>query len=521
MGDGRKAEDVFDGGHGYAYDDIIFLPGYINFGIEDVELTSKVTKNIFLRTPVMSSPMDTVTEVSMAIALALLGGMGIIHANQDIASQVEMVSKVKRYENGFIMDPFVLGPHNTVAEIDAIKAKHGYSSIPITENGKLGGVLVGIVTSRDMDMIKDRSKRLVDIMSSDLVIGYEPITLTEANRLLQTSKVGKLPIVNKDRELVAMISRNDLMKNRSYPNATKDHNKQLRVAAAVPIIEGQDEWDRASALVAVGADIICLDSEQGDSDHQLRFLKQFKRQFPNVDVIAGNVVSCRQAKPLLDAGADAIRVGMGASSVGTSGEVSAVGRPQATAVYAIAKYARQNYGVPTIADGGISNSGQLLKALGLGASSVICGSMFAGTEESPGDYFYHEGMRVKSFRGMRTAPMRRNSASSGDGHGHAISNTMRLGVSAAVVDKGSVQNLIPYILMGVKHGLQDLGIKKIGELHEKLYAGDMKMECRSSSAQKEGAVHDLKRVPNPNPRSPFRGPNGAVSVATINNRWDS
>eukprot|EP00397_Hematodinium_sp_SG-2012_P017176 GEMP01017552.1.p1 GENE.GEMP01017552.1~~GEMP01017552.1.p1 ORF type:complete len:519 (+),score=109.35 GEMP01017552.1:48-1604(+) len=518
MGDGWKADEVFDCAHGYAYDDLIFLPGHINFAIDEVDMTSKITQNISIRTPIMSSPMDTVTEAPMAIALALLGGLGIIHANQDIAEQAAMVSKVKRFENGFIMDPFVLGPNNTVADVDAIKAKHGYSSIPVTENGQLGGVLVGIVTSRDIDMIKDRSLKLVDVMSTDLTIGLEPITLTEANKLLQTSKVGKLPIVNKDHELVALISRNDLKKNRNFPLATKDQNKQLRVAAAVPIIEGQDEWTRAEALVAVGADVICLDSEQGDSDLQIKFLKKFKRHFPAVDVIAGNVVSCRQAKPLLDAGADALRVGMGASSIGRSGEVSAVGRPQATAVYSIARYARQNYGVPVIADGGIANSGQLMKALALGASSVICGSMIAGTEESPGEYFYHEGMRVKSFRGIRTMPMRRNSATSGDGN---PSGNVRLGVSAAVVDKGSVHNMIPYVIMGVRHGMQDLGIKKIPQLHENLYAGSLRMECRTAAAQKEGAVHDLKRMPNPNPRSPFRGPKGSVSVATINNRWDS
>jgi len=506
-----KAEEIFDGTHGYAYDDLIFLPGHISFGVEEVELTSKVTRNITLRTPIMSSPMDTVTEAPMAIALALLGGVGIIHANQSIEDQARMVSEVKRFENGFIMDPYVLGPQNTVADVDMIKEKYGYSSIPITENGQLGGVLVGIITSRDIDMIRERSIKVVDVMSTDLTIGYEPITLTEANKLLQTSKVGKLPIVNKDHELVALISRNDLKKNREYPFATKDQNKQLRVAAAVPIVEGQDEWARAEAMVAVGADIICLDSEQGDSDIQIKFLKKFKHHYPTVDVVAGNVVSCRQCKPLLDAGADAIRVGMGASSVGMSGNVSAIGRPQATAVYSIAKYARQNYGVPVIADGGIGNSGQLMKALALGASSVICGSMFAGTEESPGDYFYHEGVRVKSFRGMRSIPIKRSIQ-------HDVPSNVRLGVSAAVVDKGSVHNLIPYVIQGVKHGMQDMGIKKCTQLHEALYAGTMRMECRSASAQKEGAVHDLKRAPNPNPRSPFRGPRNAL--ATMNNRWE-
>lgn len=517
-GDGLKAEEIFDGAHGYAYDDLIFLPGHISFSIDEVDLASRVTRNITLRTPIMSSPMDTVTEAPMAIALALLGGVGIIHANQSIESQSKMISEVKRYENGFIMDPYVLGPQNTVADVDMIKEKYGYSSIPITENGQLGGVLVGIITSRDIDMIKDRSIKVVDVMSTDLTLGYEPITLTEANKLLQTSKVGKLPIVNKDHELVALISRNDLKKNRSYPLATKDQNKQLRVAAAVPIVEGQDEWARAEAMVAVGADIICLDSEQGDSDIQIKFLKKFKHYYPTVDVVAGNVVSCRQCKPLLDAGADAIRVGMGASSVGMSGNVSAIGRPQATAVYNIAKYARQNYGVPVIADGGIGNSGQLMKALSLGAGSVICGAMFAGTEESPGDYFYHEGMRVKSFRGMRSIPMKRSEKSTYHSHDTCPqTSNVRLGVSAAVVDKGSVHNLVPYVIQGVKHGMQDLGIKNCAQLHDALYAGTIRMECRSASAQKEGAVHDLKRAPNPCPRSPIRGPRNLVSM---NNRWE-
>jgi IMP dehydrogenase len=497
-GDGYPAEAVFEQvSSGYAYDDILIMPGMVSFGVEEVDLTSRITKNHICRTPLVSSPMDTVTGSDMAVALALHGGLGILHCNNTIEEQVSMVSRVKRWENGFIMDPYVLGENHRISDVDAIRERYGYSSVPITDNGRMGGKLLGIVTSRDIDFNPDRNLKLGEVMTkgSDLTVGYEPTTLQEANKKLQEAKVGKLPIVNQDFELVALISRNDLKKNREYPLASKDPNKQLLVAAAVKCDNTDADLDaaeeaaltRARALVEAGTDIICLDSFQGDSLLQEKVLKELKNAYPNVDVIAGNVVTCRQAKALLDAGADSLRVGMSAGSIGHRADVSAMGRAQATAVYKVAKYAKQHYDVPVIADGGVKFSGHIVKAISLGASAVMVGSLVAGTEEAPGDYYYQDGVRVKAYRGMGSKGVLQKSAEAPD---------VTFGVSAAVVDRGSVSGLIPYNLMGMKHGLQDIGLKSIAELHKALYSGEMTMEVRSGAAIKEGNVHDLKRIVN-------------------------
>jgi len=493
-GDGYPATAIFEQvSSGYTYDDILMMPGMVAFGVDDVDLSSRVSKHHILRTPLVSSPMDTVTGADMAIAMALHGGLGLLHCNNEIEEQVAMVSRVKRFENGFIMDPYVLGPGHKISDCDQIREEFGYSSFPITENGRMGGKLLGIVTSRDTDFVKDRNTRLSEIMTqgSDLVVGYEPCTLQQANQKLQDTKVGKLPVVNQDFDLVAMLSRNDLKKNRDYPNASKDPNKQLLTGAAVKCdnsdsnLTGAEEaaLTRAKSLVDAGADLICLDSFQGDSLLQEKVLKELKQAFPNVDVIAGNVVTCRQAKALLDAGADSLRVGMSAGSIGHRVDVSAMGRAQATAVYKVAKYAKQRYDVPVIADGGIKFSGHIVKALTLGASACMVGSLIAGTEEAPGEYFYQDGVRVKAYRGMASKAV--------------LQKEVSFGVSAAVVDRGSIGGLLPYNLMGVKHGFQDLGIKTISGIHTALYDGSLTMEVRSGSAIKEGNVHDLKRIAAP------------------------
>jgi IMP dehydrogenase len=484
-GDGWPGERIFDGSSaGLAYDDLIFMPGHISFSAESIELATKLTRNLSINTPLVSCPMDTVTETEMAIALALVGGIGIIHCNQSIEEQEKMVGQVKRYQNGFIMDPYVLGPTNTVADVDRIKASEGFSGVPITDNGQLGGKLIGMVTSRDIHCIEDRRTRVDQVMTRKLVIGYEPITLREANLKLQQEKKGKLPIVNEDMELVALISLTDLKKDRDYPLSSKDPNKQLLCGAAVAVNENNpDDIERARRLIGAGADVICLDSEQGDTVYQIDFLKKLKAEFPNVDVIGGNVLSCRQAKALCDAGADAIKAGPGTHVVGSSGDASAVGRPQATAVYEIAKYSRDNYGVPTIADGPIANPGQLVKAVALGASSVMISSLFSGTQEAPGDYYYDNGTRVKVCRGTRSV--------------QALSKKDIIapcGISGAVMDKGSVKDTVPYILHSLRNGLYEMGFKNIPETHNGLYSGEVRMEVRSAAAQKEGGVLDMKRA---------------------------
>uniref|UniRef100_A0A0G4HUH2 Inosine-5'-monophosphate dehydrogenase n=1 Tax=Chromera velia CCMP2878 TaxID=1169474 RepID=A0A0G4HUH2_9ALVE len=500
MADGWSADKVFGFSPiAYTYDDIIMMPGHINFGIDEVDTTSQLTRNISLKTPILSSPMDTVTESQMAIAVGLLGGIGVVHNNLSVDDQVKMVRNVKRYENGFITDPYVLSPDHTISDVDAIKAAYGYSSIPVTEGGVLGGKLLGLITSRDIDFVKDRTTRLREVMTKDPVVGHEPIALSEANTILRESKKGKLPILNDAGELVAMISRADLAKNREWPLASKDDNKQLMCAAATST--KPSDVERAGRLIKEGGvDLIVIDSSQGDSTFQVDLIKKIKAEYPKIDIVGGNVVTARQAKTLLDAGADAIRIGMGSGSICTTQEVCAVGRAQATAVYHVCKYAREyGQGAACIADGGIQNSGHVMKALALGASGVMVGSMFAGTEEAPGEYFFQNGVRVKTYRGMGSLDAQEKSLKSkgmGPGSGaRYFSDEKQIrvaqGVSGAVVDKGSVKGLVPYVMQGVKHGMQDAGYKSLKDMHAGLYSGYTRFDLRSAAAQKEGSVHDL------------------------------
>ncbi len=485
--DGLSADKLFDSGTGYTYDDFILLPGHIDFTSDDVSLETQLTREIKIKTPIVSSPMDTVTESEMAIAMALLGGIGIIHYNNTIEEQQQMVKKVKRYKNGFINDPLTLSPNHTLADVDGYKRNYGFSGFPITEDGKMGSKLLGIVTKRDMDFISDRSTLIKDVMTTDVVVAHEPCTLEEANQILKESKKGKLPIVNKKHELVALISRNDLLKNRDYPLASKGDNKSLLAGAAIGTRE--DDKERLDALNEVGLDVVILDSSQGDSKYQIDMIHFIKSQYPNIQVIGGNIVTITQAKNLIEAGVDGLRIGMGVGSICTTQEVMAVGRPQATSVYRVAKYARE-HGVPVLADGGIGSIGHIIKALSLGSSAVMMGSMLAGTEEAPGEYFYKDGVRLKKYRGMGSVEaMNKGSAK------RYFSETDRIrvaqGVSGSVVDKGSIQRYLPYLIQGIQHGFQDLGCRNLSVLQETLYSGRLGFELRSAAAQVEGGVHGL------------------------------
>jgi IMP dehydrogenase len=477
----------------YTYDDVIMMPGHIGFGLNEVDISTKLTKKIALKVPFVSSPMDTVTEHNMAISMALQGGIGIIHSNFTIEEQAAQVRKVKRYKNGFITDPICLSPDNTVMDVMELKSKHGYSGIPITNNGQMGGKLMGIVSNRDITFIDDNSMKLKEIMTprDKLAVAKEGVELVEANEILKETKKGKLPVVNDNDELVALIARTDLLKNIEFSEASKDPvTKQLLVGAAIGT--RPEDRDRAAALVAAGVDVIVVDSSQGDSLYQIEIVKHLKATHEKLQVIAGNVVTPAQALRLIQAGADGLRVGMGIGSICTTQEVCAVGRAQASAVFHVAKFARK-YGVPILADGGIKSTGHITKALSLGASCVMMGSMLAGTDEAPGEYFYQDGVRLKRYRGMGSIEAMSKGSDKRYVWENNSSHSIKVaqGVSGAVQDKGTMQRYIPYLTQGVRHGMQDAGMKSLDQAWEALYNDTLRFEIRSPAAQKEGGVHGL------------------------------
>ena len=486
--DGFSASEIFNDKIGYTYDDFIILPHFIYTDLNSITLDTKLTRNITLKRPLVSSPMDTVTESKMAIGLALQGGIGIIHCNNTIAEQVEEVRKVKRFNNGFIYDPIVFSPDNTVSDIINAKRQYGFNGYPITIDGKLGSKLVGIVSKKDLDL-EDEDTLIKTVMTSreKMICGYEnECDLNKAHGILKKQKISKLPIVDENDNLIALICRKDLIMKTKYPFAS--YNKEgtsLLVGAAVST-HNRDEI-RVDKLIEIGIDVIVIDAAQGCSKYQISMIDYIKNKSSNVDVICGNVVTKDQASILIINGADALRVGMGSGSICTTQNVCGVGRPQATAIYQVANYCKSK-GVPVIADGGIRATGDIIKALSIGASTVMLGSMLAGTDEAPGEYIYDvNGSRLKKYRGMGSL----EAINKGSGDRYLIDSNIKIaqGVSGRVSAKGALNNYIPKLIQSIKHGIQDIGYNSIIDLRNHLE--NVQLQLRTVQGQKEGNVHDL------------------------------
>jgi len=474
-------------GEGITFDDVLLVPAYSQVIPNQVELGSWLTKKIKLNIPLMSAGMDTVTEHRMAIAMARQGGIGIIHKNMSIEAQAEEVDKVKRSENGVITDPFSLSPDHTLADADALMGKFRISGVPITEGRKL----VGIITNRDLKFETDFTKKIRESMTSEgLITAKEGTTIEEAKRILGKARKEKLPIVDDDFNLKGLITIKDIEKTIKYPLAAKDAQGRLLCGAAVGI--SANVLDRVAALVAAKVDVIVLDSAHGHSQNVLNCVKMIKEAYPELQVIAGNVATGEGARALIEAGADAVKVGIGPGSICTTRVVAGIGVPQITAImdcYAVAK----EYGVPIIADGGIKYSGDVTKAIAAGGSMCMMGSMFAGCEESPGEYELFQGRKYKVYRGMGSIAAMEN----GSKDRYFQENAKKLvpeGVEGRVPYKGSVEDTVFQLLGGLRSGMGYCGAQNIPELQEN--GRFIKMSAASLKESHPHDIHITKEAPN-------------------------
>ena len=474
-------------GESITFDDVLLVPSYSEVIPNQVSLETDLTRTIRLNIPLMSAGMDTVTEHRMAIAMARQGGIGIIHKNMSIEAQADEVDKVKRSENGVITDPFSLSPEHTLADADALMAKYRISGVPITEGKKL----VGIITNRDLKFETDFTKKIKESMTSEnLVTAQEGITLEEAKKILGKARKEKLPIVDKDFNLKGLITIKDIEKQIKYPLAAKDSQGRLLCGAGVGITA--NVLDRVEALIHAHVDVVVLDSAHGHSANVIRCLKMIKDAYPDLPVIAGNVATGEGTRALIEAGVDAVKVGIGPGSICTTRVVSGVGVPQISAVmdsYAVAK----EYGIPIIAEGGIKYSGDITKAIAAGANVCMLGSIFAGCDESPGAFELYQGRKYKVYRGMGSIAAMEN----GSKDRYFQTDAKKLvpeGVEGRVAYKGFVEDTIFQLMGGLRSGMGYCGAQDIETLKE-----TGRFVKITSASLKESHPHDIhitKEAPN-------------------------
>lgn len=449
---------------GLTYDDVLLIPAYSEILPKGVELRTKFSRNIELNIPFVTAAMDTVTESSMAIAIAREGGIGVIHKNMTIEEQARQVAIVKRAENGMIYDPVTIRRGKTVREALAMMAEYHIGGIPVVDEDNH---LVGIVTNRDLRFERRFDKTIDEVMTSEnLVTTHQQTDLTAAAQILQENKIEKLPVVDKDNHLVGLITYKDITKAKDKPMACKDEKGRLRVAAGVGVTA--DTMERASALVEAGVDAIVIDTAHGHSEGVIGKLRDVKTAFPNLDVVVGNIATGEAAKFLVENGADAVKVGIGPGSICTTRVVAGVGVPQLSAIYDVYS-ALKNTDIPLIADGGLRYSGDVVKALAAGGSSVMIGSLVAGTEESPGDTIIFNGRKFKSYRGMGSLEAMEQKNGSRDRYFQGdISDNKKLvpeGIAGRVPYKGTVQEVIYQLVGGLRSGMGYCGAASIEKLH--------------------------------------------------------
>ena len=474
-------------GEGITFDDVLLVPAYSEVTPNMVDLSTYLTKNIKLNIPMMSAGMDTVTEHRMAIAMARQGGIGIIHKNMSVEAQAEEVDKVKRSENGVITDPFSLSPEHTLADANNLMAKFRISGVPITENGRL----VGIITNRDLKFETDFSKKIKESMTTEnLVTAKQGITLEEAKAILAKSRKEKLPIVDDNFNLKGLITIKDIEKQIKYPLAAKDAQGRLLCGAAIGITK--NIMERTEALVKAKVDVVVLDSAHGHSRNIMNAIREIKSAYPDLQVIAGNVATGEATKALIEAGADAVKIGIGPGSICTTRIVAGIGVPQITAVmdsYAVAK----EYGIPIIADGGIKFSGDMTKAIAAGANVCMMGSIFAGCDEAPGEFELYQGRKYKVYRGMGSIAAMEN----GSKDRYFQTEAKKLvpeGVEGRVAYKGTVEDTVFQLIGGIRAGMGYCGAKDIETL--KQTGRFVKISAASLKESHPHDIHITKEAPN-------------------------